>query len=128
MKTISLAFLPLLVICLVSVARADPWLAPGDEGLRGDIQLLADAGILRGPATTWPMSWPDVARDALAANDNGLDLATSAALVRVQRLSRAASARGYAGSGIRARAAYEPTALRTFADTPREEGELTLRA
>ena len=34
---------------------ADPWLAPGDEGLRSDIQLLADAGILRGPVTTWPL-------------------------------------------------------------------------
>ena len=46
-----------------SVASADPWLAPGDAGLRSDIQLLADAGIIRGPVTTWPMSWPDLARD-----------------------------------------------------------------
>ena len=52
------------------LARADPWLAPGDEGLRSDIQLLADAGILRGPVTTWPMSWPDIARDVLAARVN----------------------------------------------------------
>ena len=37
------------------LAKADPWLAPGDEGLRSDIQLLADAGIIRGPVTTWPM-------------------------------------------------------------------------
>jgi hypothetical protein len=118
----------LLMLCAVRVAHADPWLAPGDEGLRSDIQLLADAGILRGPVTTWPMSWPDVARDALAANDAGLDAATSAALFRVQRLSRAASAHGYAGAGIRASGSYEPTTLRTFADTPREEGELALRA
>jgi hypothetical protein len=118
----------LLMIFALGVAHADPWLAPGDEALRGDIQLLADAGILRGPVTTWPMSWPDVSRDALAASDHGLDEATSDALLRVQRLSRAASARGYAGAGIRVRGAYEPTMLRTFEDTPREEGELALRA
>jgi hypothetical protein len=110
------------------VAQADPWLAPGDESLRSDIQLLADAGILRGPVTTWPISWPDVARDALGADLHGLDEATGNALLRVQRLSRAASARGYAGSGIRASAALEPTTLRQFADSPREEGELALRA
>lgn len=109
-------------------AHADPWLQPGDVGLRSDIQLLADAGILRGPVTTWPLSWPDVARDALGATSQGLDPATADALLRVQRLSRDASARGYAGAGIRVRGAYEPSTLRTFEDTPREEGELSLRA
>jgi hypothetical protein len=109
-------------------AYADPWLAPGDEGLRSDIQLLADADILRGPVTTWPMSWPDIARDALGASVSGLDEATAAALMRVQRLARAAASNGYAGAGIRASAAREPTTLRGFADTPREEGEVALRA
>src|SRR6185503_3711710 len=51
----------------VTTARADPWLAPGDEALRSDIELLADAGILHGPVTTWPMSWPDIARDVVSA-------------------------------------------------------------
>jgi hypothetical protein len=112
----------------VTVTRADPWLAPGNEALRSDVQLLADAGILRGPVTTWPLSWPDIARDSLAANDAALDDATAAALIRVQRLARSASARGFAGAGIRASGAHEPNTLRSFAETPREEGELTLRA
>jgi hypothetical protein len=110
------------------LANADPWLAPGDEALRSDIQLLADAGILRGPVTTWPISWPDVARDALNAKYEGLDAATAAALIRVQRLSRAASSPGYAGSGLRLSGASDPNMLRGFADTPREEGELEMRA
>ncbi len=112
----------------MSIAHADPWLAPGDEGLRSDILLLADAGILRGPVTTWPLSWPDIARDALAADIAGYDLMTTAALLRVQRLSRAASAPGFAGAGARVRGAWQPTMLRTFEDTPREEGEVALRA
>jgi hypothetical protein len=109
-------------------AYCDPWLAPGNDGLRSDIQLLADAGILRGPVTSWPLSWPDVARDALAAAPVGLDDATAAALLRIQRLSRAAASRGYAGSGIRVGGAHEPSMLRGFADMPREEGEVALRA
>src|ERR1700741_223764 len=79
-----------------AAARADPWLAPGDEALRSDIQLLADAGILHGPVTSWPLSWPDIARDALAADARGLDEATADALLRVRRLGRAAAATGYA--------------------------------
>lgn len=118
----------LLAGVFASSAHADPWLAPGDEGLRHDIELLADAGILRGPVTTWPMSWPDIARDAIGADGRGLDEATGDALLRVQRLSRAASARGYAGAGYRVSGAAETKALRQFAETPREEGELAVRA
>src|SRR5947207_15493626 len=104
------------VILLGAIAcapvQADPWLAPGDEGLRSDIQLLADAGILRGPVTTWPLSWPDIARDVQAASEAGLDLPTAAALMRVRRLSRSASSNGFGGAGIRAQGTNQPTSLR----------------
>jgi hypothetical protein len=118
----------LIAVGLHGVAHADPWLAPGDPGLRADVLLLADAGILRGPVTTWPMSWPDIARDALAADDSNLDAATAEALLRIQRMARAASALGFAGAGYRVSGAYQPTMLRTFDDTPREEGEAAVRA
>ena len=117
-----------LASLVMLTARADPWIAPGDEALRSDIELLADAGILRGPVSTWPMSWPDVARDVLSAEERGLDTATAEALARVRRRARAASGLGFAGLGVRARGAYEPATLREFADTPREEGELGVRA
>jgi hypothetical protein len=74
------------------------------------------------------MSWPDVARDVLGADGSGLDDATADALLRVQRLSRAASSRGYSGAGYRVGGAYEPSTLRDFGESPREEGELMLRA
>ena len=109
-------------------AHADPWLVPGDEGMRSDIQLLADAGILRGPVTTWPLSWPDIARDALAASEQGMDAATADALLRVRRQARSASAFGFSGAGIRVSGAHLPTPLRQFSDSPREQGELALRA
>ncbi|HTU65134.1 MAG TPA: capsule assembly Wzi family protein [Steroidobacteraceae bacterium] len=118
----------LALLAVTAAVRADPWLAPGDEGLRADISRLADAGILHGPVTTWPLSWPDIARDALAAPLDSLDTATLDALLRVQRLARAASNSGFSGIGARVRGAYEPTTLRQFADTPREEGEVSARA
>ena len=96
--------LALLAPVIAALAHADPWLAPGDEGLRSDIQLLADAGILRGPVTTWPISWPDVARDVKGAKEDGLDEAVAAALVRVRRLSQASSSQGFSGIGLRASA------------------------
>jgi len=118
----------LLVPGIAGLAHADPWLAPGDEALRSDIQLLADAGILRGPVTSWPLSWPDIARDVQAANESDFNASTAAALTRVRRLSRDASSLGFAGLGIRARGTNEPASLRSFDDSPREDGELSLRA
>jgi hypothetical protein len=112
----------------MTAAHADPWMAPGDEALRSDIELLADAGILRGPVTTWPISWPDVARDVLAAEETGLAESTVRALMRVRRRARSESSVGFAGMGVRVRGAYEPSTLRDFVDTPREEGELGMRA
>ncbi|MEY4358056.1 MAG: Glucose-6-phosphate isomerase, partial [Pseudomonadota bacterium] len=107
--------------------RADPWLAPGNLALRQDVQLLADHGVIRSPAMTWPMSWPDIARDVLAApvsvaNDPLLEHA----LERVRRAARDASVTGPGGLEWRAAASADPTPLRTFADVPREEGEVAV--
>jgi hypothetical protein len=114
---------------LSAAACADPWLPPGDEALRHDIQLLADSGLLRGPVTTWPISWPDIARDVAGETPSGKrDEAVEAALLRVQRRARGAAFPGFTGGGLRVAGAHEPTPLRGFADWPREEGEVGLRA
>ena len=44
------------------VAAASPWLEPGDVGLRHDIELLVDEGLLQVPLNVWPMSWPQITR------------------------------------------------------------------
>jgi hypothetical protein len=116
------------LLTVACAAWANPWAAPGEESLRSDIQWLADAGLLDGPVTTWPLSWPDIARDVLAVDARGLDPATAAALARVQRRAKRASTPGFTGLQVGASAAYEPGTLRDFEDTPREEGEATLQA
>jgi hypothetical protein len=123
-----LVLMSALLASAASRAQADPWAAPGDATLRHDIQVLADAGVLRGPITSWPLSWPDILRDVKGLSPADVYPGISGSLVRVQRLARAASSQGFSGIGLRAAAAHEPTALRGFAESPREEGEAAAQA
>lgn len=109
---------------LPALSSADPWLAPGDAVARHDIALLADAGVIRGPVTHWPLSWPDVAR-AVTAFDRLIDLtaAEEAALARVRTAARRMMRTGKLVSHVRVAGSSEPDLLRGFSDTPREEGE-----
>ena len=116
----------LSLLLSATTASADPWLAPGDVALRHDIELLADEGIIRSPVTTWPMSWPDIARDVNAASQNGYSAGVEQALSRVQRAARQAAAPGFSGLGFELSAAEKPTLLRTYSNTPRDPGELAV--
>jgi len=111
-----------------SMARAEPWVAPGDMRLRHDLQVLYDRGLLTGPSLSWPLSWPDIARDLGRIDVEPLSpsLATTVSRVRQrlereQRTDQVALSVGLAGSA-------NPDELRTFAYTPREEGEATVAA
>lgn len=119
----------LIAAACTGAARAEPFAVPGEEGLRHDVHLLADAGILRTPVTSWPLSWPDIARDVFDVKNPGdFDDATQAALDRVRQQARRASSTGFKGLGLRASAAHEPERLRRFAGSPRDEGELQISA
>lgn len=108
-----------------TTADADPWIEAGDTGLRHDLELLADAGIVRAPLTAWPVSWPEVARDVSGVT---LDAAQPqwmrAALARVQAEARRATRTGYLDLSARASVSEEPMALRRFGQVPREQGEI----
>lgn len=107
-------------------AAADPWLGPGDSRVRHDLTILADAGLVRTPISTWPLSWPDVSRDiAVAAARGGYPPAVEQALARVGRAARFAAARGWSGIGVLVAAAV-PEPVRGFQDSPRQEGEAGL--
>ncbi|MBV6422325.1 MAG: hypothetical protein NAOJABEB_00103 [Steroidobacteraceae bacterium] len=121
--------LALAMILAVPGVHAAPWLAPGDLTMRHDIELLADAGVIRGPVTTWPISWPDIAREVNGAQlPDDASPALSQALRRVQSAARREARSGPSGLDYRVSGARDPDPLRTFSDTPREEGELELRA
>lgn len=124
------AFFGLLGLSAVapSSLRAEPWLAPGDAARRHDIQLLADQGVIAAPVLAWPMAWSEVARavrDVSPEAAAGLPEGLGDALSRVRAAADAAETGGQVAWRA---AAAEPEELRTFLDSPREEGELAVAA
>jgi hypothetical protein len=92
-----------------ALAQALPYLPAGDVRLRHEAQLAVDAG--RMPlGTTWPISTRDVPESERES------------LRSILQPGSGADA-GWFVSG-----AAEPTMLRTFADTPRENGEVGVQA
>lgn len=110
-----------LLLC-THTAAAGPWLDPGDTGLRHDLQLLADAGVIGTPVTVWPLSWGDI-----AAQIDGRDAVpddAAAALARVRARLRAAGPTGALRFGAEASLGTDARLIRDFEDLPRQEGEL----
>jgi hypothetical protein len=124
-KRFFLAACAVLLAVAAAPAVADPWAKPGDLALRHDVQLLADAGVLKSPVTSWPIPWATIAADlADGEAPASLEPAVLAARARVQaRLERV---RGLTGLQPNARAAWRSNQfwLRTFEDTPREDDEV----
>lgn len=116
----------LLATCLASPspASAEPWAAPGDLRLRNDLQLLNDAGVIDIPLTSWPLSWGDIGRALDTVNRAELSSSEEAAYERVKDELNWESNTG-ARFHLAGSAATNPRVVRSFEDTPREEGELT---
>jgi len=117
----------LLAIVLGGTAGAGPVIAPGDVGLRHEIQLLADYGVIRGPVTTWPLAWDAVKSDLRRSRDEAMILPVAVERARDRLLARAEreSRRGRHRVKGRLAIAEKPIVIRGFADTPREEGEVS---
>jgi len=115
------------LLTVASLHAAEPWIAPGDLQVRHDIQLLADSGLIDLPVTYWPIATSDLAHalDAyLSRSHTRESTPTPAQQLAIQRLRRIAR-EGTPTLGLEVSGAGRPTTLRTFEDTPREEGELT---
>ena len=106
-----------------TVANAGPWVKQGSSELRSDIQVLADAGIIRGAITTWPLSWGDIATGLQDPPDD-MPTYVAAAYYRVKRRSLEETRVGEWRFEARAGATANPRQIRTFEDTPREDGEV----
>ena len=119
----SLAILLLLVTC---AANAGPWIEVGDSQLRSDIQILADAGVIRGPVSTWPLAWGNIVNDL----DTSVSLKPfeMAALARVRRESRRQMVVGEVHLDGRIALSDSAIEIRSFEDTPREHSEIELSA
>ena len=121
--------LALLTLLLTAAnAHAAPAIQPGDIGLRHDIQVLADYGVIRGPVSTWPLSWDAIVTDLRTARDEDmiLPVAVEQTLQRLLARANRETQRGQHRFHGRLTAAEEPSRIRSFENTPREDAELAM--
>ncbi|MEM9386217.1 MAG: capsule assembly Wzi family protein [Pseudomonadota bacterium] len=109
-------------------ATAGPLIAAGDLTLRHDIELLADAGVITGPISTWPLAWGPILQDVRSANTSGLTLSALHALGRVRERAQWETRSNELLLSARTAVAVNPTRIRSFQYTPRGEGEVSLAA
>lgn len=114
----------LMLVAAVSVAeqlRAAPWIDPGDEQLRHHVEVLADAGVIQSPVTTWPLMWGAVSRDI--EQSEHLELSESVqwslAYVRFALKQSSDHVNLNAYAGMRS----DPAAVTDFSSDQREQNE-----
>ncbi len=121
--TAALAALLAAASLLTTAVRAEEFIAPGDTGMRIDLESLNDAGVLNIPLTAWPMSSADIASALDVIDEAALDARSRDAARRIRaRLEPSGTPAGARAYGSLA-GAYSPLILRGFEDTPRAEGE-----
>lgn len=122
-KVIAAAILVLLLTA--GAADAEPFARPGDTLLRADLQLLNDAGVLNMPLSAWPLSFGDIARGLHAIDSANTSPAVAAALARVRERVRWESGADAWRFDFGLSLAEKPRVIRSFENTPREEGEIS---
>ena len=110
---------------LLNPARtlASPWADPGDTGLRHDLELLNDAGVINIPLTAWPVAWGDVHGALADADLDDSDDRVRDAYERVRQRLRYDLDPGTTHVRFGASLAENPRVIRTFEDTPRADAE-----
>ena len=102
-------------------------IASGDLALKHDIQRLADAGVIKGTVTTWPLAWAPILADMGRADITQLAPDVADAIVRVKLRAnyetRTDEIRFRAKVGL----AENPTRIRSFQNTPRGKAEVSDR-
>ena len=89
-----------LAIILYGTVRsfASPWAEVGDNQLRGDIELLAAAGVIDGITTHWPLPWQSIVKDLRDNSLAGQPAPVRAAAARVLARARAENSPGLSAS------------------------------
>ena len=124
--TLTRSLLLLIAGCwLAAAAEAEPWAGPGNIRLRNDLQLLNDTGVINIPLTAWPVPWGDIYSSLADVRSAALSPDVRAAFNRVRRLARDEMRTGSPVLEFAVAGADNPRIVRSFENTPREEGEVT---
>ncbi|QIA64421.1 capsule assembly Wzi family protein [Vibrio astriarenae] len=114
--------LALSTLVVASLSHAKPWIEPNDLHLRADLQLLANAGIINVPITTYPLMWDGVINDV---NKNAHQAKSGVAVDAVRRVKRAFQASQQASVKLEAGVASEASRFQHFGTPMREQAEVT---
>lgn len=114
--------LALSTLVLSTLSYAKPWIEPTDLHLRADLQLLANAGVITVPITTYPLMWDGVINDV---RTNSGRAKTAMETDAVRRVTRAFSHSQRSNVKLEAGAASEASRFQHFGTPTREKGEVT---
>jgi len=112
-----------LVCTVLSETWASPILPPGDMQLRSDLQLLNDTGVTNIPLTAWPIAIGDFHVALADADVRSLSGPARSAYERVRDRLRFEMDTSTITGRFGFSGASNPRIIRTFENTPREEGE-----
>jgi len=115
------------VVATPLTSLAEPLAAPGDMRLRHDLQLLNDSGVINVPLTAWPIALGDIHGALYETDTSKLNEPTRAAYNRVrEHLAWELDADALRIS-FGFDASENPRIIRSFEDTPREEGGVSAK-
>ena len=116
----------IIILTISSALRAEPWIDTRDAFLRADIEMLADAGVISVPITTYPLMWSGIIKDIDNSKIDDVPAHFRAALWRVKSAGKLAfSKRGK--QQVRLSFANGEQVLRAFGDESRAKTELAAR-
>ncbi len=119
-----LIWLALLLAAVAPLALAGPLVPAGDPVLRMDIQRLADAGVVKGTTSTWPMAWGPILEDLQDIDAAELSPGVADAFVRVRDRANWETRSDELTFDARVGFADNATRIRSFQNTPRGKAEV----
>ncbi len=116
----------LLIAFAGSSALAGPYIPAGDLGLRHDLLVLADEGVITSPVSTWPLAWGPIIADLRDADASVMSPAALAALERVRQRASWETRSEELTINAKVGASDNRPRLRSFQNTPRGRGEVAV--
>ncbi|HWY63977.1 MAG TPA: hypothetical protein VNX61_02105, partial [Rhizomicrobium sp.] len=105
-----------------ALAIASPWAEVGDNQLRGDIEILAAAGVIDDVTTHWPLPWQSIVKDLRNNSLPGQPASVRAAAARVLARAHAENSPGLSAS-LNFDAASKPSVVYGFDGMGRGDGQ-----
>ncbi len=111
-----------IALCLTRPSFGSPWAEVGDNQLRGDIEILAAAGVIDDITTHWPLPWQSIVEDLRGNNLAGQPAFVRTAAARVLSRARAENSAGLSAS-LDIDAATKPSVVYGFDGMGRGDGQ-----